>query len=56
MLEWMQANTIPLALVAIIVGVLLTIIVFSRRRNFGRGRLKGTAADPSEVRRENPPD
>lgn len=42
-----------LALIGIAIG--LTMYVFMRRR-FDRGYRKGTAADPGQVRRENPPD
>ena len=42
-----------LGLIALAIG--LTIYVF-RRRRFDRGYRKGTAADPRQVRRENPPD
>jgi hypothetical protein len=42
-----------LALIAL--AIALTIYVF-RRRRFDRGYRKGTAADPRQVKRENPPD
>lgn len=42
-----------LVLIGIAIG--LTVYVFGRRR-FDRGYRKGTAADPRQVRRENPPD
>jgi hypothetical protein len=42
-----------LLLIALTVG--LTIYVF-RRRRFDRGYRKGKAADPRQVKRENPPD
>jgi hypothetical protein len=42
-----------LLLIALAVG--LTIYIF-RRRKFDRGYRKGSAADPREVRRQNPPD
>jgi uncharacterized protein HemX len=42
-----------LVLIALAIG--LTVYVF-RRRRFDRGYRKGTAADPRQVRRENPPD
>ena len=45
---------VPL-LVLIAVALALTIYIF-RRRKFDRGYRKGTAADPREVRRQNPPD
>ena len=42
-------------LVLIALAVVLTVYVF-RRRKFDRGYRKGSAADPREVRRQNPPD
>lgn len=42
-----------LLLLALAIG--LTIYLF-RRRRFDKGYRKGTAADPHQVRRENPPD
>jgi hypothetical protein len=39
----------------ILLTLALTIYVF-RRRLFDRGYLKGEAANPYEVRRQNPPD
>jgi hypothetical protein len=45
--------TIVLALIAI--ALALTIFVF-RRRLFDRGYRKGEAADPTRVKRQNPPD
>ena len=42
-----------LLLIALTLG--LTIYVF-RRRRFDRGYRKGKAADPRQVKRENPPD
>ena len=39
----------------ILLTVALTIVVFQRRL-FDRGYKKGEAANPNEVRRENPPD
>ena len=36
-------------------AVVLTAVVF-RKRLFERGPQKGEAADPSKVKRENPPD
>jgi hypothetical protein len=42
-----------LVLIALAIG--LTIYVF-RKRRFDRGYRKGSAADPRQVRRENPPD
>jgi hypothetical protein len=42
-------------LVLIAVAIALTVYVF-RRRRFDRGYRKGRAADPRQVKRENPPD
>jgi len=42
-----------LALLALAVG--LTVYLF-RKRRFDAGYRKGTAANPGEVRRDNPPD
>jgi hypothetical protein len=42
-----------LALIALAIGI--TMYLF-RRRRFDRGYRKGQAADPRQVRRENPPD
>jgi len=55
-LEWVYANALAIIVVAVLVAVLLTVLIFSRRRNFGYGRAKGKPADPAEVRRQNPPD
>jgi hypothetical protein len=44
---------VVLGLVAL--ALVLTAVVF-RKRWFERGPQKGKAADPSKVRRENPPD
>ena len=41
--------------VLIALAIALTVYIF-RRRRFDRGYRKGTAADPRQVRRENPPD
>jgi hypothetical protein len=51
--EWVSHFWPVLALIAAAVG--LTIFVF-RRRLFERGYRKGEAENPSEVKRENPPD
>ena len=45
---------VPL-LVLIALAVVLTVYIF-RRRKFDRGYRKGSAANPREVRRQNPPD
>ena len=42
-------------LVLIALALVLTLVVF-RKRWFERGYRKGEAKDPSEVKRENPPD
>ena len=42
-----------LVLIAVAIGI--TLYLF-RRRRFDRGYRKGSAADPRQVRRENPPD
>lgn len=42
-------------LVLIALAIVLTIYVF-RRRRFDRGYRKGTAANPRQVKRQNPPD
>jgi len=42
-----------MALLALAIGI--TIYLF-RKRRFDRGYRKGTAANPGEVKRENPPD
>ncbi len=39
-----------------IIAVVLTVYIFSRRRNFEPGPKKGVARNPAKVRRENPPD
>lgn len=54
MMDFFGGYFIPtLALIALAIG--LTIWVF-RRRSFDRGYRKGKAADPRQVKRENPPD
>lgn len=56
--EWFAEYPFALLLVAagIVVAVVLTVRVLSRRRNLERGPEKGTAANPDKVRRQNPPD
>ena len=39
-----------------IIAMVLTVYIFSRRRNFEEGPKKGVASNPAQVRRENPPD
>jgi uncharacterized membrane protein len=54
MLEFFGEYFVPvLVLIALTIG--LTIYVF-RRRSFDRGYRKGRAANPRQVKRENPPD
>lgn len=54
MLDFFGEYFIP-TLVLIATAIALTIYVF-RRRRFDRGYRKGSAADPRQVKRENPPD
>lgn len=54
MLEFFGEYFVP-TLVLIGLALALTIYVF-RRRRFDRGYRKGQAADPRQVKRENPPD
>ncbi|HEX7115377.1 MAG TPA: hypothetical protein VF193_09605 [Steroidobacter sp.] len=42
-------------IVLIAVAIALTVVVF-RKRLFERGYRKGKAADPEQVKRDNPPD
>lgn len=53
-MESISQYLIPI-LVLIAVAFALTFYVFKRRK-LGRGLEKGTAADPQQVKRENPPD
>ena len=54
MQDFFSSYFVPvLVLIALAIG--LTMYVF-RRRRFDRGYRKGTAVDPRQVRRENPPD
>jgi len=54
MLHFFSEYFVPVVvLIALAIG--LTVYLF-RRRRFDRGYRKGTAADPGQVRRENPPD
>ena len=55
MLEWIQSNVVTVTLITLAIVVLLTIVIFRRRRNFGYGRTKAKPVDPAEVRRQNPP-
>ena len=54
MLDFFGEYFIP-TLVLIALAIVLTVYVF-RRRRFDRGYRKGTAADPHQVKRENPAD
>ncbi len=56
--EWFSEYPFALLLIAagIAVTVVLTLRVLSRRRNLSRGPDKGTAANPQQVKRDNPPD
>jgi hypothetical protein len=54
LIQFFSEYLIP-CLILIALALALTIYVF-RRRKFDRGYRKGTAADPQEVRRQNPPD
>jgi uncharacterized membrane protein len=54
MLDFFGEYFVPV-LVLIALAIALTIYVF-RRRRFDRGYRKGSAADPRQVKRENPPD
>jgi hypothetical protein len=53
-MEFFSQYFVPV-LVLIVLAIGLTIYVF-RRRRFDRGYRKGSAADPRQVKRENPPD
>lgn len=52
--EFLGQYFVPV-LVLVGVAIALTFYLF-RRRRFDRGYRKGTAANPQQVRRENPPD
>lgn len=52
--EFFREYMIPI-LVLIAMAIALTIYIF-RRRRFDRGYRKGDAANPREVRKQNPPD
>jgi|GEM_PF-970881 hypothetical protein len=54
LIQFFSEYLIP-CLILIALALALTIYMF-RRRKFDRGYRKGTAADPQEVRRQNPPD
>ena len=54
MQDFFSSYFVPvLVLIALAIG--LTMYVF-RKRRFDRGYRKGSAADPRQVRRQNPPD
>lgn len=46
---------VVLAGIALLITLLLTLYVFSRKSDVGRGMEKGQAANPERVRRQNPP-
>lgn len=52
--EFFREYLVPI-LVLVTIAIALTIYIF-RRRRFDRGYRKGEAANPREVRKENPPD
>ncbi len=54
LIEFFSEYLVPIVIL-IAVALALTVYVF-RRRKFDRGYRKGTAADPREVRQQNPPD
>ncbi|MET0983923.1 MAG: hypothetical protein ABW034_00815 [Steroidobacteraceae bacterium] len=54
-MENISQYLVPL-IVLIVIAAVLTVIVFKRRALSKNGLQKGTAANPSQVRRENPPD
>jgi hypothetical protein len=54
MMEFFSQYFVPV-LVLIGLAIAITIYLF-RRRRFDRGYRKGGAADPRQVKRENPPD
>ena len=54
LIEFFGEYLVPI-LVLIAIALALTVYVF-RRRKFDAGYRKGTAANPREVRRQNPPD
>lgn len=45
---------VAMAVLAFVLG--WTALIFHRRRNFKGGAVKGVAANPAKVMRENPPD
>lgn len=53
-MESMSEYLVPI-LILIAAALALTFFVFKRRK-LGRGLEKGTAANPHQVKRENPPD
>ena len=55
MMNWIQANVAVFVVIALIVAVLLTVVIF-KRRNFGYGRKQAEPSNPDRVRRQNPPD
>jgi hypothetical protein len=53
-METVGEYLVPL-LILIVVAAVLTFVVF-RKRAFDNGFRKGTAANPRQVKRDNPPD
>ncbi|MET0659772.1 MAG: hypothetical protein ABW110_16610 [Steroidobacteraceae bacterium] len=54
-MENISQYLVPL-IILIIIAAVLTFLVFKRRALSKDGLQKGTAANPGQVRRENPPD
>lgn len=46
---------VVLAGIAVLITLLLTLNIFSRKRDVDHGMEKGQAANPERVRRQNPP-
>lgn len=53
-MESLSQYLVPL-IILIAIAAVLTFVVF-KRRAVGRGLEKGTAANPQQVKRQNPPD
>jgi hypothetical protein len=54
-MESISEYLVPIV-VLIVVAAVLTFVVFKRRALSKDGLQKGTAANPAQVKRENPPD
>ncbi len=54
-MQWMDRNALGWIVVLALVCVGITVMVFKRRRSFERGPRKGEAANPTKVKRQNPP-